>query len=170
MVYFKLFFTSGVLVLLAKPLGVFMARVFEAKQNISHPIFGPVEKFIYRVSGINPDEEMDWKENAIAMMLFNFVGIDHRLWISTASTISSVEPQGLGAVSPDSSFNTAVSFATNTNWQGYGGETTMSYFTQMVGLTVQNFVSAATGMAVLALFIRGLLVIRLKHSGIFGSI
>ncbi len=149
-----------VLVLLAKPLGEFMAKIFEGKRTFLHPIFGPVEKFIYRVSGINPDEEMDWKQNAIAMMVFNVIGIVIVYGLQRLQQLLPLNPEHFGAVTPDSSFNTAVSFATNTNWQGYGGETTMNYLTQMVALTVQNFLSAATGIAVLVLFIRGLV----RHS------
>ncbi len=145
-----------VLVLAAKPLGTFMARVFQRERTFLDPIFGPVERFIYRLSNIKPDEEMDWKENAVAMLIFNFAGLLVVYLLQRIQQFLPLNPQGMAAVTPDSSFNTAVSFATNTNWQGYGGETTMSYLTQMLALTVQNFVSAATGMAVLALFIRGI--------------
>ncbi|MGA9363933.1 MAG: potassium-transporting ATPase subunit KdpA [Bacteroidota bacterium] len=148
-------FYLAVLVLLAKPLGGFMARVFQRERTLLDPVFGPLERLIYRLARINPDEEMDWKQNAIAMLLFNFVGLIVVYALQRLQQLLPLNPQGMAAVTPDSSFNTAVSFATNTNWQGYGGETTMSYLTQMLGLTVQNFVSAATGMAVLALFIRG---------------
>ncbi|HUI30775.1 MAG TPA: potassium-transporting ATPase subunit KdpA [Candidatus Acidoferrales bacterium] len=157
---FQIIFYLLVLVFLAKPLGEFMARIFEGKKTFLHPIFGPVEKFIYRVSGINPDEEMDWKQNAIAMMIFNVFGIAIVYALQRLQQFLPLNPMHFGAVSPDSSFNTAVSFGTNTNWQGYGGETTMSYLTQMLALTTQNFVSAATGIAVLVLFIRGLV----RHS------
>ena len=98
---------------------------------------------------------MDWKTYAVAMLLFNVLGLLAVYALQRLQAVLPLNPQGLGAVTPDSSFNTAVSFATNTNWQGYGGETTMSYLTQMLGLTVQNFVSAATGMAVLVALIRG---------------
>ncbi len=145
-----------VLVLAAKPLGTFMARVFQRERTFLDPIFGPVERFIYRLAKINPDEEYDWKENAVAMLLFNFAGLLVVYLLQRIQQFLPLNPQGMAAVTPDSSFNTAVSFATNTNWQGYGGETTMSYLTQMLAMTVQNFVSAATGMAVLALFIRGI--------------
>ena len=157
----QLFIYLALLVLLAKPLGAFMARVFQRERTFLDPLFGPVERFIYRLANINPDEEMDWKQNAIAFLLFNFVGLIIVYALQRLQQLLPLNPQAFGAVSPDSSFNTAVSFATNTNWQGYGGETTMSYLTQMLGLTVQNFVSAAGGMAVLALFIRGIA----RHSG-----
>ena len=153
---FQIVFYIAVLALLVKPLGTFMARVYQRERTFLDPIFGPVERFIYRLSKINPDEEFDWKENAVALLLFNFVGILVVYALQRLQQFLPLNPQGMTAVTPDSSFNTAVSFATNTNWQGYGGETTMSYLTQMLALTVQNFVSAATGMAILALFIRGL--------------
>jgi K+-transporting ATPase ATPase A chain len=153
---FQIVFYLTVLILLAKPLGTFMARVFQREKTFLDPVLGPLERFIYRVSGINKDEEYDWKENVVAMLLFNFAGLLVVYALQRLQQLLPLNPQGMPAVSPDSSFNTAVSFATNTNWQGYGGETTMSYFTQMAALTVQNFVSAATGMAVLALFIRGI--------------
>ena len=144
------------LTLLAKPLGAFMARVYQREKTFLDPILGPLERLIYRLIKISPDEEMDWKANAAALLIFNFVGLIVVYVIQRVQQFLPFNPQGFGAVSPDSSFNTAVSFASNTNWQGYGGETTMSYLTQMLALTVQNFISAASGMAVLALFIRGI--------------
>jgi potassium-transporting ATPase potassium-binding subunit len=152
----QIVFYLAVLILLVKPLGAFMARVFQRERTFLDPIFNPLERLIYRLAKINPDEEMNWKENALAMLLFNFVGFIIVYALQRLQQFLPLNPQGMTAVTPDSSFNTAVSFASNTNWQGYGGETTMSYLTQMLGLTVQNFVSAATGMAVLALFIRGI--------------
>ena len=160
-------FFIGVLLALARPLGAFMARVFQRERTFLDPVLGPVEHLIYKLSGINPDEEMDWKTNAVAMLLFNIVGLFVLYALQRLQQFLPWNPQSLGAVSPDSSFNTAVSFASNTNWQGYGGETTMSYLTQMLGLTVQNFVSAATGMAVLALFIRGIARHSMKTLGNF---
>jgi K+-transporting ATPase ATPase A chain len=153
---FQIVFFVVVLLALARPLGAFMARVFQRERTFLDPIFGPVERLIYRLAGINPDEEMDWKANSVAMLLFNVVGLFVVYALQRLQQYLPLNPQAFGAVGPDSSFNTAVSFASNTNWQGYGGETTMSYLTQMLGLTVQNFVSAATGLAVLALFIRGI--------------
>jgi K+-transporting ATPase ATPase A chain len=163
----QIVFFVAVLLVLAKPLGAFMARVFQGGRTFLDPIFGPVERLIYRLAGINPDEEMDWKANSVAMLLFNVVGLFAVYALQRLQQYLPLNPQSLGAVSPDSSFNTAVSFASNTNWQDYGGETTMSYFTQMLGLTVQNFVSAATGMAVLALFIRGIARHSMKTLGNF---
>lgn len=141
---------------LAVPLGKFMAKIYKGERTVLDKVLGRVERLIYRLSGVNPELEMDWKGNAFAMLTFNAAGFLVVYALQRLQSILPLNPQGFGPVSPDSSFNTAVSFATNTNWQGYGGETTMSYLTQMVGLAVQNFVSAATGMAVLALFIRGL--------------
>ncbi|HET8579054.1 MAG TPA: potassium-transporting ATPase subunit KdpA [Methylomirabilota bacterium] len=145
-----------VLLALAKPLGAYMARVYEGRPIGLDRALGWLERLVYRLCGIRPAaDEMGWKTYALTMLLFNFLGFLAVYFLQRLQGALPLNPQGLGAVSPDSSFNTAVSFATNTNWQGYGGETTMSYLTQMVGLTVQNFVSAATGMASLAAFIRG---------------
>ena len=145
-----------VLIALAKPLGAYMARVYEGQSIGLDRVLGPVERLIYRLCGVNPQAEMNWKTYAVAMLLFNLFGLIVVYLLQRLQGVLPLNPQGLGAVSPDSSFNTAVSFATNTNWQGYGGETTMSYLTQMLALTVQNFVSAATGMAMLVALIRGL--------------
>src|SRR5262245_36397995 len=144
-----------VLLALAKPLGAYMARVYEGRRLALDRLLGWLERLIYRLGGVNPGEEMGWKSYALAMLLFNFLGFLAVYVLQRAQGALPLNPQGFGAVSPDSSFNTAVSFATNTNWQGYGGETTMSYLTQMLALTVQNFVSAAVGMAVLVALIRG---------------
>ncbi len=144
-----------VLIALAKPLGLYMARVFEGRRTFLDPIFVPVERLLYRVSGVKPDQEMDWKAYAVAMLVFNFLGLAIVYIVQRVQAFLPLNPAGLGAVSPDGAFNTAASFATNTNWQDYGGETTLSYLTQMIALTVQNFVSAATGMAMLAAVIRG---------------
>jgi K+-transporting ATPase ATPase A chain len=156
-----------VLILAAKPLGRFMGKVYQRERTVLDPVFGPIERFVYRLAGINPDEEMDWKANAVAMLLFNLVGLIAVYALQRLQQFLPLNPQNMGAISADSSFNTAVSFASNTNWQGYGGETTMSYLTQMLGLTVQNFVSAASGMAVLALFIRGIARHSVKTLGNF---
>ena len=152
---FQLTLYVVVLLLLAKPLGAYMARVFENRPCGLDKALGWLERLIYRASGIRPAQEMGWKAYALAMLLFNLAGLLVVYGLQRLQGVLPLNPMGLGAVSPDSSFNTAVSFATNTNWQGYGGETTMSYLTQMLGLTVQNFVSAAMGLAVLAAFIRG---------------
>ncbi len=145
-----------VLLGLAKPLGSYMAKVYQGERIFLDRVLGLVERFIYRISGINPKEEMDWKVYAIAMLTFNVLGLLFVYVLQRLQGILPLNPQGFGTITPDSSWNTAVSFATNTNWQGYGGEVTMSYLTQMLGLSVQNFVSAAAGMAVLVALIRGI--------------
>ncbi len=152
-----------VLILLAKPLGTYMARVYQEQHTFLDRIFKPVERFIYRLAGVDPSKEMDWKVYAFTMLLFNLFGLLIVYALQRLQHVLPLNPQGLAMVSSDSAFNTAVSFASNTNWQGYSSETTMSYLTQMLGMTVQNFVSAATGMAVLVAFIRGLV----RHSGKF---
>ncbi|RPJ42848.1 MAG: potassium-transporting ATPase subunit A, partial [Chloroflexi bacterium] len=144
------------LLLLVKPLGLYMARVYQGERTFLTPVAAPLEKLIYRLSGVNPKDEMDWKVYAAAVLLFSLVGFVFLYALQRVQGFLPLNPAGLGAVSSDSSLNTAVSFVTNTNWQGYGGETTLSYLTQMLGLTVQNFVSAAAGMAILIAFIRGL--------------
>ncbi len=146
----------ALLTLLAWPLGSFMARVYEGKRTLLDRVLGPVERWLYRLGGVKTEVEMKWTAYAAAMLVFNLLGFLAVYAIQRLQHVLPLNPMGLGPVSPDSSFNTAVSFATNTNWQGYGGETTMSYLTQMLALTVQNFVSAATGMAVLVALIRGL--------------
>ena len=143
-----------VLLLLVKPLGLYMAWVYEGEPLWIDKILGPVERAVYKLSGARTDE-MTWKTYAVAMMLFNAVGMVVVYLIQRVQPHLPLNPMAMTPVTPDSSFNTAVSFATNTNWQGYGGETTMSYFTQMFALSVQNFVSAAVGMAVLVAMIRG---------------
>src|SRR5512138_539417 len=154
--WIQLVFYFVVLLALAKPLGSFMAKVYQGEHTFLDRILGPVERLIYRLAGVNPGENMNWKTYAIAAMLFNVLGLLVVYLLQRLQGVLPLNPQGLGAVTPDSSWNTATSFATNTNWQGYGGEVTMSYLSQMLGLTVQNFVSAATGMAVLIALIRGI--------------
>jgi potassium-transporting ATPase potassium-binding subunit len=154
--WLQLIFYIVVLLALAKPLGTFMARVYQGQQTFLDPVLGPVERLLYRLIGVKPEEEMNWKAYAVGVMLFNGLGLITVYGLQRLQAFLPLNPQGFGAVSADSSWNTAVSFATNTNWQGYGGETTMSYITQMAALTVQNFVSAATGMAVLVALIRGI--------------
>ncbi|MDE3116918.1 MAG: potassium-transporting ATPase subunit KdpA, partial [Pseudomonadota bacterium] len=137
------------------PLGGYMARVYQDEPAGLNRWFAGIEKFFYRISGVKAEQEMRWTEYAIAMLAFNLLGLLAVYALQRFQDVLPFNPQALPAVSPDSSFNTAVSFATNTNWQGYGGETTMSYFTQMAALTVQNFVSAAAGMALAIALIRG---------------
>ncbi len=145
----------AVLLALVKPLGAYMARIYEGRSAGLNRIGARFEDLLYRLCGVDPAKDMRWTEYALAMLLFNFIGALAVYGLQRLQAYLPMNPQGLGAVTPDSSFNTAVSFATNTNWQGYGGETTMSYLTQMLGLTVQNFLSAATGMAIVVALIRG---------------
>lgn len=144
-----------ILWLLAKPLGTYMARVYEGEPFWANRALGSLERLFYRLCGVRPDEEMGWKKYTVSVLAFSAAGLLFLYLLQRLQAFLPLNPQKFPAVSPDSSFNTAVSFVTNTNWQGYGGETTMSYLTQMAGLGVQNFVSAAAGMAVLVALIRG---------------
>jgi potassium-transporting ATPase potassium-binding subunit len=144
------------LLLIAKPLGFYMARVYQGERTFLDPLLRPVERMIYRLAGIQPDLEMGWKKYAASLLVFNFLGFVVLYTLLRLQHILPLNPEHLGSVSSGLAFNTAMSFTTNTNWQSYAGETTLSYLSQMLGLTVQNFLSAATGMAVLAAFIRGL--------------
>ena len=148
-----------VLLALVRPLGAYMARVYEGQRTWLDRLLRPLERLIYGIGGVNAHVEMDWKVYAAAALLFKLAcvfavyGLQRtQAWLSPAA----LNPQGFSAVGPDLSLNTAISFATNTNWQNYGGENTMTYLTQMAGLAVQNFTSAAWGMAVLVALIRGL--------------
>ena len=143
-----------VLLVLAKPLGSYMAGVFGDKPSRAHWL-GPIERLFYRIAGVNPQAEMGWKRYAVAVIVVNVLGALAVYALQRLQQWLPLNPQGFGAVTPDSSFNTAISFVANTNWQGYAGETTMSYLTQMLGLAVQNFLSAATGIAVVIALIRG---------------
>ena len=143
-----------VLFLLTRPLGAYMARVYQGRVALERGL-GWLERLIYRASGVREGDEMGWKTYALAMLAFNMVGLLAVYGLQRLQGVLPLNPQGMGAVSPDSSFNTAASFATNTNWQDYGGESTLSYLTQMLALTVQNFVSAASGMATMVALVRG---------------
>ena len=143
------------LVGLGLPLGAYMARVYQGESKLANRVFGPIERLIYRIAGVRADEDMSWRRYAIAVMIFNLLGALVVYVLQRFQATLPLNPDGLGAVGPAVAFNTAISFATNTNWQCYGGETTMSYLTQMAALTVQNFVSATSGMAVLVALIRG---------------
>ena len=144
-----------VLLLLAKPLGAYMAAVYEGRAACAQRIGGPLERLIYRGAGCRSRRTRWTGTNTRWRCSGSTCSARSASTRCSGSSMLPLNPQDLAAVSPDSSFNTATSFATNTNWQGYGGETTMSYLTQMLGLGVQNFVSAATGMAVLVALIRG---------------
>ena len=137
------------------PLGLYMARVFAGERTFMDPILLPVERLIYRLCGVRPATEQTWVEYAISMLLFSVAGMVLLYLQERLQGLLPLNPQGLGAVAPDLAFNTAASFTTNTNWQAYGGESTMSYLTQMAGLAFHNFVSAAAGIAVAVAVIRG---------------
>ena len=156
-----------VLVALVRPLGAYMAAVFQGERTFMSPLLGPVERLLYRAAGVDPARESDWKQYAAAVLLVNLLGFAAVYLLQRLQHLLPLNPQGLGAVSADSSFNTAVSFATNTNWQGYAGEATMSYLTQMLGLAVQNFLSAAAGIAVLIALVRGFTRREAGHIGNF---
>jgi len=149
-----LFFS--LLIGLTPPLGNFMFKVFTGKKHFMLPIFNWLEKIIYKLIGINPEEETNWKSYTFCLLLFNLIGLVFLFIIQIVQVYLPLNPSHLPNVSWHSALNTAISFATNTNWQGYSGESTLSYFVQMVGLTVQNFVSAATGIAVLLALVRGI--------------
>ncbi len=146
----------AVLLALAKPLGDYMARVFEHRASSAQRILGPLERAIYRLGGIDPAKEMGWQTYAAAMLIFNAAGLVFLYLLQRAQGLLPLNPAGLAGVAPDLSFNTAVSFTTSTSWQAYAGETTLSYLSQMAGIVTQSFLSAATGMAILAAVIRGL--------------
>jgi potassium-transporting ATPase potassium-binding subunit len=152
-----LFFIS-VLTVLTPLLGKFMFNVFTGKKNILTPVFGKIENLIYKFLKINPDDEMNWKKYLWAVLIFNLAGFVLLFILQIVQQWLPLNPQGLPNVPLDLSFNTAISFMTNTNWQAYAGESTISYAVQMLGLTVQNFLSAATGIAVLLALIRGILI------------
>src|SRR5665213_2071202 len=147
----RLFF--AVLLALVKPAGLYMAKVYGDKP---FKWFGWLEKLIYKICGVDPKKEIDWKGYALAMLFFNIMGGVILYLILRFQQFLPLNPAAQSAVPPDLSLNTALSFITNTNWQFYGGETTMSNFTQMAGLAVQNFVCAASGLAVMIALIRGI--------------
>ncbi len=156
-----------VLVLLAVPLGRYMAKVLHGEKTFMDKVIGPLERLVYRVCGIDKDKEMSWREYALTLMAFNILGIVTLFILQLAQGLLPFNPQGFGAMRWDLALNTAVSFVTNTNWQAYSGESTMSYFTQMAGFTVHNFVSAATGIAVVVALIRGFTRRQAKSIGNF---
>lgn len=146
-----------VLLVCIKPLGTYMAKVYNYEPFFLAGILGPIERLFYAIAGVDAKSEMTWQNYAAAMIIFSagsFVILFLMLLFQSALPLN---PQGFGDLTPDLAFNTAVSFVTNTNWQSYGGESTLSYFSQMAGLTVQNFVSAAVGMAVMVALIRGII-------------
>ena len=147
----------GILFLVTKPMGLYLVRVLDpdGKTWLDRPV-KPVERSLYRVLGVDPGKEQDWKEYARSLIAFSLVGLLFTYAILRLQHLLPLNPQGFGPVPPDLAFNTAASFTTNTNWQNYGGESTMSYFSQMVGLVFHNFVSAAAGIAIAAALVRGI--------------
>src|SRR4051812_24551967 len=155
-----------VLVALGVPLGAYMARVYTGEARWAQRVLGPLERLLYRLFGVRPEQEQSWKQYAIAVMVFNVLGIAVVYLLQRLQAYLPQNPNDLASVDPRVAFNTAVSFGTNTNWQAYGGESTMSHLVQSAALGVQNFVSAATGMAVLIPLVRGF---SRKHSDTVGS-
>jgi len=147
----------GLLALLTKPVGLYLVRVLDPTgKTFLDVILKPLERFIYRSLGLDPAKEQDWKGYTVSLLLFSLTGLLFTFAILRLQHLLPLNPQGFGPMSSDLAFNTAVSFTTNTNWQNYGGESTLSYFSQMVGLTFHNFASAATGIAVAAALVRGI--------------
>ncbi|HEY9211668.1 MAG TPA: potassium-transporting ATPase subunit KdpA, partial [Ancylobacter sp.] len=157
----------GILILLVKPLGGYMTRVFTGERTVLSVIFGPLERGLYRIAGTSEREEQHWTTYAAAMLFFNLAGFVALYGLMRLQDVLPYNPAGMAAVPPELAFNTAASFVSNTNWQNYGGETTMSYLTQMAGLAVQNFLSAATGMAVAIALVRGFARASVKTVGNF---
>jgi potassium-transporting ATPase potassium-binding subunit len=151
---------------LGYPLGLYMARVYTGESRIADRILGPIERALYWLAGVDPKKEQTWKEYAVSVLVFGAASTLVVYALQRVQAFLPLNPDGMSAVTPEVSFNTAISFASNTNWQAYGGETTMSYLTQMLALTVQNFVSAAAGMAVLVALIRA---IRRKETDRIGN-
>src|SRR6266403_4405746 len=152
---FALYFVA--LVLITKPMGLYLLQVLDGNgRTWFDPVLRPLERVTYRVMGVDSSKEHDWKQYTLAMLLFSFVGCLFTYAILRLQHLLPLNPQGLGPVSEHLAFNTAVSFTTNTNWQSYGGESTMSYFSQMVGLAFHNFVSAAAGIALAAALVRAI--------------
>jgi K+-transporting ATPase ATPase A chain len=152
----QIFIYLGLLTILTPVLGKYMFHVFTGDRHFMVPVMGRIEKFVYNSTGINIQEESDWKGYASDLLLFNLAGFLFLFIVQIVQSFLPLNPAGLQDITWHSAFNTAVSFITNTNWQGYAGETTVSYFVQMTGLTVQNFVSAGTGMAVMLALVRGI--------------
>jgi len=140
---------------LARPMGAFLFALYEGRRTPLHAVLGPVERGFYRLGGVDPAREQGWRGYAVALLLFNLLGVALIYAVLRLQGALPFNPQGFGAVSPDLAFNTAISFVSNTNWQSYGGETTLSHFSQMFALTVQNFLSAGTGIAIAFALIRG---------------
>lgn len=167
--FMQLGFFLVVLIALTIPLSGYMAKVYQGEKTFMDRIMGPLEKFIYRICGIDAKKEMNWWEYALSLLAFTFLGIISLFLLLLVQGQLPLNPQGFGGLKWDLALNTAVSFNTNTNWQAYGGESTMSYLSQMAGLTVHNFLSAAAGIAVVVALIRGLSRHQAKSIGNFWS-
>src|SRR5262245_18647686 len=155
--WIQLLFYLIALVLITKPMGLYLMRVLDVNgKTWFDPVLKPLERITYRIMGVDPDREQDWKQYTFAMLLFSLVSCLFTYAILRLQHLLPLNPQGFGPMSPDLAFNTATSFTTNTNWQSYGGESTLSYLSQMVGLVIHNFVSAATGIAIAAALVRGI--------------
>jgi K+-transporting ATPase ATPase A chain len=155
--WIKLFVFVGVLLVLTKPMGRYLFRVLETEGKMAlSPVMGPLEKLFYRLLGVKPEREQTWKEYALSLLVFSLVGVIFTYAILRLQHLLPLNPQHFGPMSDHLAFNTAVSFMTNTNWQSYGGESNLSYFSQMVGLVFHNFVSAAVGICVAAALVRGI--------------
>jgi potassium-transporting ATPase potassium-binding subunit len=166
--WFQILFFLALIFLVTKPMGVFMAKVFNRERTFMDPLLRPIEKLLYRVTGVEENQEMRWTEYAVSMLLFSLVSMLVLYLMERVQGFLPFNPQKFGAVSPAHlAFNTAASFTTNTNWQNYSGETTMSYFTQMAGLAYHNFTSAAVGIALAIAFIRGIARRQVKTIGNF---
>ena len=147
----------GLLLLLTKPMGLYLLRVLDGEgRTCLDPVLKPVELLFYRIFRVDRKQEQDWKQYTISMLMFSLIGLLFTYLILRIQHLLPLNPQGFGPLSPDLAFNTAASFTTNTNWQSYGGESTLSYFSQMVGLAFHNFVSAAVGIAIAAALVRGI--------------
>ena len=147
----------GALALITKPLGLYLVQVLDANgKTWLDPVLKPLERVSYRLMGVKADREHDWKQYTFAMLLFSLASCLFTYAVLRLQHLLPLNPQGFGPLSPDLAFNTAVSFTTNTNWQSYSGESTMSYLSQMVALTIHNFASGAVGIGIAAVFVRGL--------------
>src|SRR5579872_3918517 len=164
--FFQIALYLAIVLLLTKPMGMYMARVFDRKRTWLDPVLRPVERLLYRVTRVDEHKEMDWREYCVAMLIFSAVTLLVTYLQLRLQNHLPLNPQALAAVPEDLAFNTSVSFTTNTNWQAYGGETTISYLSQMAGLAFHNFTSAAVGIALAIAFIRG---IARKESATIGN-
>jgi len=166
--WFQIFLFLALVLLATKPMGIFITRVFNREKTFLDPVLRPIERLLYRLTGVDGDNEMHWKEYAISMLLFSLVSMILLYLMERLQGYLPFNPQKFGAVNPSAlAFNTAASFTTNTNWQNYGGETTMSYFTQMAGLAYHNFMSAAVGIVLAIAFIRGVARRKMQTIGNF---